>query len=317
MNERAEFEAGDRASTGLAPLFRPKSIAFVGASERPNTPASRGLRNCLRLGFAGGLYPVNPKYESLFGARCYPSLESLPEPIDLAMVALGADATLDAIAACQRLGVKVVVACSAGWEESGPEGHARADRLRRLLAGSPMRLLGPNCLGSGNPALRMCLAYNSSFESVSFPRQGRIGLVTQSGAMLGGIILNSEDVGADVGLFAHVGNAMDIGMEEIMEYMIDDASIEVLALMIEGVRQPARFVAAAKKARAAGKPVIVFKAGASELGRQAVMSHTGALAGSDEVFSAVCRENGILRVEESEDLMQAASLLATWNGKTR
>ncbi len=317
MNKRAEFEAGDRASTGLAPLFRPKSIAFVGASERPNTPASRGLRNCLRLGFAGGLYPVNPKYESLFGARCYPSLESLPEPIDLAMVALGADATLDAIAACQRLGVKVVVACSAGWEESGPEGHARADRLRRLLAGSPMRLLGPNCLGSGNPALRMCLAYNSSFESVSFPRQGRIGLVTQSGAMLGGIILNSEDVGADVGLFAHVGNAMDIGMEEIMEYMIDDASIEVLALMIEGVRQPARFVAAAKKARAAGKPVIVFKAGASELGRQAVMSHTGALAGSDEVFSAVCRENGILRVEESEDLMQAASLLATWNGKTR
>lgn len=317
MNTRAEFATGETAATGLTPLFRPQSIAFIGASERPNTPASRGLRNCLRLGYTGGLYPVNPKYETLFGARCYPSLDDLPGPIDLAMVALGADATLEAIAACQRAGVKVVVACSAGWEESGPEGHARAERLRRLLAESPMRLLGPNCLGSGNPALRMCLAYNSSFESVSFPRRGRIGLVTQSGAMLGGIILNSEDIGADVGLFAHVGNAMDIGMEEIMEYMLHDPDIDVLALMIEGVRQPDRFVAAARKARQAGKPVVAFKAGASELGRQAVMSHTGALAGSDEVFSAVCRENGIVRVDESEDLMQAASLLAAWNGKTR
>ncbi len=311
----AELSVRPKSTIGLDALFRPRSIAFIGASERPNAPASRGLRHCLRLGFRGGLYPVNPKHQSLFGAHCYPSLESVPQPIDLAMIAIGADATLDAVAACQKAGVKVAVACSAGWEEVGPAGAERAARLRAILAESSMRLVGPNCLGSGNPALGMCLAYNSSFESVSFPRRGGIGLVTQSGAMLGGIVLNSEDVGADIALFAHVGNAMDIGMEEIMEYMLQDPEITVLALMIEGVRQPDRFVAAARKAHEMGKPVVVYKAGASEIGRRAVLSHTGALAGADEVFSAVCREQGIVRVDESEDLMQAALLMAAWRKK--
>lgn len=303
------------AHASLQALFRPRSIAFLGASERPNTPASRGLRNCLRHGFEGGLYPVNPKYPALFGARCYGALADLPEVPELVMIGLGADATLAAVAACRDLGVQVVVACSAGWEEQGPEGQARADRLRELLAGSTMRLLGPNCLGAGNPALGFSLGYNSSFESMRHARPGRVALVTQSGAMMGGLLLNAEDGGADCGLYAHVGNAMDIGMEEIVEHLIDEPGIDVIALMIEGLRQPARFVAAARRARQAGKPLVVFKAGSSELGRQAVMSHTGALAGSDEVFAAVCREQGILRVSECEDLMPAAALLSNWKGK--
>ncbi len=287
----------------------------MGASERPNTPASRGLRNCLRHGFQGGLYPINPKYPQLFGVRCYASLADLPEVPELVMIGLGAEMTLGAVAACRDAGVKVVVICSAGWEEQGIEGQARAERLRELMAGSAMRLLGPNCLGAGNPAVGMSLGFNSSFESIRHARPGRVALVTQSGAMLGGLLLNAEDVGADVGLYAHVGNAMDIGMEEIVEHLVDDAAIDVIALMIEGLRQPARFVAAARRARLAGKPLVVFKAGTSELGRLAVMSHTGALAGSDAVFAAVCREQGVLRVAECEDLMPAAALLAAWKQK--
>lgn len=316
VSAKAQAPGNERTdASSLHPLFRPKSIAFIGASERANTPASRGLRHSIRLGFKGGLYPVNPKHPELHGVPCYASLDRVPEPVDLAMVALGAEATLEAIADCRRHGVKVVVACSAGWEESGPEGFARAQRLRGLMAGSKMRLLGPNCMGSGNPALGMCLAYNSSFESIRFARPGRVGLVTQSGAMLGGVVLNGEDSGSDVGLFAHVGNATDIGMEEIIEYMIDDPDVSVIALMIEGIHRPGEFVVAARRARAAGKPVVAFKAGSSELGRQAVQSHTGALAGSEEVFTAVCREVGIARVEECEDLMPAASALAAWTGK--
>lgn len=293
----------------LDALFHPSSIAFIGASERPNAPASRGLRNCMRLGFGGGLYPVNPRYDELFGARCHPRIEGLPEVPDLAMIALNADATLAAVEACRDLGVKVVVACSSGWEEQGPEGVARAERLRQILAGSPMRLLGPNCLGAGNPALGMSLGYNSSFESLSHRRRGRIALVTQSGAMMGGLILNAEDAGVDLGLYAHVGNAMDIGMEELVEHLVVDPAIDAIALMIEGLRQPARFVAAIESAHRAGKPIVAFKAGTSELGQRAVMSHTGALAGSDEVFSAVCRERGVIRVDECEDLLPAAALL--------
>ena len=296
----------------LDALFRPRSIAFIGASERPNTPASRGLRNCLRHGFKGGLYPVNPKYPELFGVRCHASLADLPEVPDLAVIALSAEMTLAAVQECRSAGVKALVVCSAGWEEQGPEGVERARRLQAILQGSPMRMLGPNCLGAGNPVLGLSLGYNSSFESMAHARAGRVGLVTQSGAMMGGLLLNGEDGGADVGLYAHVGNAMDIGMEEIAEYMLDDPQTDVIALMIEGLRQPKRFVEVARRARALGKPLVVFKAGTSELGRQAVMSHTGALAGADEIFSAVCREEGVLRVQESEDLLPTASLLSHW-----
>lgn len=307
------FLTTDRQS--LFSLFHPRSIAFIGASERPNTPASRGLRNCLRHGFNGGLYAINPKYQELFGVACYKSLADLPEVPDLVMIALSAEMTLDAVAECKAAGVKTVVVCSAGWEEQGPEGAARAARLQRIMNDARMRMLGPNCLGAGNPALGLCLGYNSSFESMAHARTGRVGLVTQSGAMMGGLLLNGEDAGADVGLYAHVGNAMDIGMEEIVEHMLDDDQIDVVALMIEGLRQPGRFVAAARRARELGKPMVVFKAGASELGRQAVMSHTGALAGSDEIFSTVCREQGILRVSESEDLLSTAAALAHWRHK--
>ena len=317
MDTEKDLAPGHKAAAGeLEALFQPRSIAFIGASERTTAPASRGLRHCLRLGYKGGLYPINPKHQTLFGVACHASLASIPAPPDLAMIALSAEATLEAVTACKEAGVRMVVVCSSGWDETGTaEGEARSARLRLLMHGSRMRLLGPNCLGSGNPAIGMCLAYNSSFESINFPRPGRIGLITQSGAMLGGIILNGEDMGADLALFAHVGNAMDIGLEEIMEHMVHDPRISVLALMIEGIREPGRFVAAARLAREQGKPVVVFKAGASELGQQAVKSHTGALAGSDEVFSAVCREHGIVRVDEPEDLMPAASLLASWEKK--
>lgn len=312
----AQFNRTQEAPpSSLRALFQPRSIAFLGASERPNTPASRGLRNCLRHGFKGGLYPVNPKYKELFGTRCYASMSDLLEVPEMVMIGLSAEMTLEAVAACRDAGVKVVVACSAGWEEQGPEGLARANRLRELLQGSEMRMLGPNCLGAGNPAVGLSLGYNSSFESLRHERPGRVALVTQSGAMMGGLLLNAEDAGAEVGLYAHVGNAMDIGMEEIVEHLVDDSQVDVIALMIEGLRQPERFVAAARRARVAGKPVVVFKAGTSELGRQAVMSHTGALAGSDEVFATVCREQGILRVQECEDLMPAAALLTHWKHK--
>ncbi len=303
------------ADSNLFTLFHPRSVAFIGASERPNTPASRGLRNCLRHGFKGGLYPINPKYAELFGVPCYKGIADLPEVPELVMIALSSEMTLNAVAECRAAGVKTVVVCSAGWEEQGREGVERARRLQQIMDGAQMRMLGPNCLGAGNPGEGFSLGYNSSFESMAHARRGRVGLVTQSGAMMGGLLLNGEDAGADIGLYAHVGNAMDIGMEELAQYMLEDEQIDVVALMIEGLRQPRKFVDVARRARALGKPLVVFKAGASELGRQAVMSHTGALAGSDEIFAAVCREQGVLRVQESEDLLCTAAALAQWKGK--
>jgi len=294
---------------GLSALFAPRSIAFIGASERVNAPASRGLRHCLRLGFDGPIHAVNPKHESLFGVRCVPSVAALPEPVDLAVIALLADATLEAVAACARHGVRAVVICSSGWGEAGDEGRARDRRLRELVRSSQLRVLGPNCIGVGAASARFCVAYNSSFEHIAFRHRRPIGVACQSGAMLGGLLLNAEDAGIGVEAFAHVGNGADVSLEEAGAFLLEQPNIRTLALMIEGLSDAAAFVALARRARVLDKRIAVFKAGSSDAGSRAVRSHTGALAGSDEIFSAVCDDEGIVRVREPEDLLPVARVL--------
>lgn len=303
------------APAALDALFRPRSIAFVGASERTNAPATRGLRHCLRLGYRGTLHPVNPRHAELFGVACRPSIAAIGGPVDLAMIALPAEATIDAVAQCRDAGVRALVICSSGWEESGPDGVARAARLKAIVDGSSMAVIGPNCVGLGNARARLALAFNSSFESVRFVRPGHVGLVTQSGAMLGGLVLNGEDAGADLAAFVHVGNGMQVSLEAIAGALVEDVEIHALALMIEGLEDGPGFIATARRARVLGKPVVVYKAGRSAIGERAVRSHTGALAGADAVFDAVCRDEGIIRVDEPEDLVPTASALVRWRDK--
>ena len=294
----------------LSALFAPRSIAFVGASERANAPATRGLRHCLRLGFEGRLYAVNPKYPTLLGVPCVASIDALDAPVDLAVIALPAQATLDAVAQCARKGVRAAVICSSGWGETGAEGQDRESELRTLLAGTSMRVLGPNCIGVGSASARACVAYNSSFEHLALRHTRPIGVACQSGAMLGGLLLNAEDAGIGVESFAHVGNGVDISLEDAATYLLEQPGIRTLALMIEGLSDGQAFVALARRARELGKAIAVFKAGVSEVGSRAVRSHTGALAGSDAIFNAVCRDEGVTRVEEPEDLLAVARMLS-------
>jgi len=299
-----------RNGSDLSALFAPRSIAFVGASERANAPATRGLRHCLRLGFEGTLVAVNPKYPSLLGVPCVGSIESLDTPVDLAVIALPADATLEAVAQCARRGVRAAVICSSGWGETGAEGQGREAELRALLAGTSMRVLGPNCIGAGSASARACVAYNSSFEHLALRHTRPIGVACQSGAMLGGLLLNAEDAGIGVEAFAHVGNGVDISLEDAATYLLEQPGIRSLALMIEGLSDGHAFVALARRARDLGKSIAVFKAGVSEVGSRAVRSHTGVLAGSDAIFDAVCRDEGVTRVEEPEDLLAVARMLS-------
>lgn len=295
---------------GLDALFAPRGIAFIGASERANAPATRGLRHCLRLGFEGELLAVNPKHATLFGVRCLADARQLPEALDLAVIALPAQGTLAAIEACIDRGVRAAIICSSGWGEAGEEGKARERALERLVAGGTMRVLGPNCIGAGTAGARFCVAYNSSFEHIAFRYTRPIGVVCQSGAMLGGMLLNAEDAGIGVSAFAHVGNGTDIGLEEAASHLLERADVHTLALLIEGLHDARAFVALARHARALRKRIAVFKAGRSEAGQRAVTSHTGAIAGADDVFDAVCRDEGVLRVAEPEDLLPAARMLA-------
>lgn len=319
---------GDNPRGDLEALLAPRSIAFVGASERANAPASRGLRHCVRLGFSGPLYAINPKHAAasapgaaqLFGVPCLPTLDALPAPVDLAVIALPAAATLQAVADCERLGVRAAVICSSGWGEGGDEeGLARQAELRTLLAHARLRVLGPNCIGvgaamgraTGNTATPYFTGFNSSFEHLAFRHRRPIGVVCQSGAMLGGLLLNGEDTGTGVEAFIHVGNGLDISLEEAGRALLARPEVHTLAMLIEGLSDGRAFVALAREARALGKRIAVFKAGTSEVGRQAVQSHTGALAGSDELFSAVCADEGVVRVEEPEDLLPVARALCT------
>ncbi|GAA5236136.1 acetate--CoA ligase family protein [Verticiella sediminum] len=299
-------------SSSLDSLFTPRSIAFIGLSERAHAPATRGLRHCRRLGFEGPMFGINPRHASLHGLPCHASLAALDQPVDLAVVALDAAASLDAVAECVEHGVGSVMVCSAGWGEAGPQGQARSEALARLLRQGDTRLLGPNCIGVGNAAAGLCMAYNSSFEHFAFRHRWPVGMVCQSGAMLGGMLLNAEDSGFGVEAFVHVGNGLDLSLEEAAAHLLARDDIHALALMIEGLSPGGGFEALALQARDAGKRIAVFKAGRSDAGRVAVASHTGALAGSDDLFDAFCDELGVLRVREPEDLLPAAGMLSRW-----
>lgn len=301
-------------AASLRPLFAPRSIAFIGLSERDQAPATRGLRHCRRLGFSGELFAVNPKHASLHGLACHSSISAIGRPVDLAVVALDATASLDAVADCVAAGAGAVMVCSAGWGESGPEGRDRSQALAALLRQGRTRLLGPNCIGLGNAAAGLCMAYNSSFEHIAFRYRWPVGIVCQSGAMLGGMLLNAEDAGFGVEAFVHVGNGLDIALEEAAAHMLERDDIQALALMVEGLSVGGGFEALALQARDAGKRIAVFKAGRSDAGRQAVASHTGAIAGSDELFDAFCEGLGVLRVREPEDLLPCAAMLSRWSG---
>jgi len=298
----------------LDPLFAPRSIAFIGASDRPQAPASRGIRHCQRLGYTGALYPINPRHPSLFGLKSHASIAAVPGPVDLAVVAVAAAAAVEAVRDCIASGVRSVVVCSAGWAEAGADGQARSETLQRLIAGSSTRLLGPNCIGLGNTASRMCVAYNSSFEHLALRHRWPVGFACQSGAMLGGLLLNAEDTGFGVESFAHVGNGLDIPLEEAAGYLLQQDRVQALALLVEGLSSGDAFVSLARQAREAGKRIAVFKAGRSAAGRVAVASHTGALAGADELFDAVCDEHGVVRVDEPEDLIPTSAMLARHRG---
>ncbi len=287
----------------------PRSIAFVGASERLNAPATRGLRHCIRLGFPGPLYAVNPKYEQLLDRPCVPTVAALRSAVDLAVIALPAAASLQALRECQDLGVGAVVLCSSGWGEAGDEGREREAELRVLLSRGRTRVLGPNCIGAGSALAPYSVAYNSSFEHLSFKHRRPIGVVCQSGAMLGGLLLNGEDAGIGVAAYLHVGNGVDITLEAAAAHMLQRPEVATVALLVEGLSDGPGFVALAQQAGALGKQIAVYKAGRSLAGKAAVQSHTGALAGEDTIFSAICEDEGVVRVAEPEDLLPVARML--------
>ena len=290
---------------GLDPLLAPDTVAVIGASRNPLKVGGSVIANLRSGKFCGRIVPVNARAESVQGFAAVKSVLEIEGAVDLAVLAIPAEAVLPALRECAARGVKAAVVISAGFREAGGEGVRREAELREWLRGQPLRVLGPNCLGWIRPASQLNLTF-----APGMPERGGIAFVSHSGALAVAILDWARDRRVGFSLFASLGNQADICESDVLEAMADDAETKVIACYLEGLADGRRFLSALRHA-AAAKPVVLLKAGRSAEGARAVSSHTGALAGSDRAFDAAVHETGAVRVDTVEELFDVSRGLAT------
>ncbi|WP_197028921.1 acetate--CoA ligase family protein [Blastococcus sp. URHD0036] len=289
-------------------MLNPRSVAVVGATKSPGY-ASRMLSS-LRGGRAElTIYPVNPKYDELDGLRCYPTLRDLPEAPDVVAVVVPQPLVADAIAQAGELGTTAAVVISAGYAERGDDdGPHREAALAELARRSGVRICGPNCLGVSNVKDGIWVAG----APVPQTRKGRVGLISQSGALgFGTLIPRAFAAGVGFSYVVTTGNQADIEFSDYARYLVEDDSTSVIAGYVEGFRNPEAFAEVARLAADRGKPIVLLKIGRAEAGARAARSHTAALSGSDSAYDALFRQYGVIRVSDYEELLEQALLLST------
>ena len=288
-------------------VFNPQSVAVVGASTKPNTAGNDLLRNLVRDGFAGKIYPVNPKAEELYGQKVYPDLASIPGNVDLAVFIVPARAIPGLIGEAKAKGVKGLIIISAGFKESGPEGVERERELTQLVHDAGIPLIGPNCLGIINSAVNL----NASFAP-KISLKGSLGFISQSGAFCTSVLDYAEARKIGFSKFVSFGNKADVKETDLIEYMADDPETKAIAMYLEDIGDAHRFIEAASKTFwEKGKPIICIKSGRSAEGAKAVSSHTGSLAGSDAEYEAIFKQSGVQRVNTIAELFDLAALYTT------
>jgi len=289
----------------LDAFFKPNALAIIGASRDPAKLGYAVLANVVESGFEGGVYPINPKTQSILGFQAYPDLTNLPETPDLAVIVIPYQHVPQAIEACGQAGVKAVVVISAGFREVGMEGMERELEVQRLAKAHNMRLIGPNCLG----VLDTYTPLNATFAAGT-PHSGPIAFMSQSGA-LGTAILDLSLEGKRLGLgkFVSLGNKADVAEADLLEYLADDPETRVILAYSEGLSDGARFMRVAR-AVTRKKPVIVVKSGVTESGKKAVSSHTGSLAGAEQAYQSAFYQSGVLRANTMEELFDYALAFA-------
>lgn len=288
----------------LDAIFAPKSVALVGASERLGSVGRTILWNLISSPFGGTVYPVNPKRSSILGIRAYRSLADLPERVDLAVIVTPAPTVPSIIRQCVAEGVKGAIIISAGFKEIGPEGVALEQEILREARKGKMRLIGPNCLG----VMRPTTGLNATFAA-TVARPGNVGFLSQSGALLTAILDWSFENKVGFSQFVSLGSMLDVDWGDLIYYLGDDPKTKSILIYMESIGDARSFLSAAREV-ALTKPIIVIKAGRTEQAAKAAASHTGTLAGSDEVLSAAFRRSGVLRVHSIADIFYMAEVLA-------
>jgi acetyl coenzyme A synthetase (ADP forming)-like protein len=304
------FEQRDRiaAVAAVATCLRPRSVAVVGASRHRGSVGAEVFHNMLASGFSGPVYPVNPDADVVQSVMAYGSVVAIPEPVELAVIAVPSSAVVDVARQCAEKGVRALIVLSAGFAETGPDGAAREAELVVVCRDSGMRLIGPNCLGVINTAAESRL--NATFAP-HFPDPGSVAFLSQSGALGLAMIDRARELGPGISSFASIGNRADISGNDLIEYWEQDPATAVILLYLESFGNPRRF---ARIARRVGprKPIVAVKSGRSTAGARATSSHTGALiSASDVTVDALFRQAGVVRTDTLAELFDVASMFAT------
>ncbi|MGC8719709.1 MAG: GNAT family N-acetyltransferase [Thermodesulforhabdaceae bacterium] len=289
---------------GLDAIFKPQSIAVVGATERDGAVGRSVMKNLLEANFPGAVYPVNHRRKEIFGLKAFPSVREIGSTVDLAIIATPIEEVPAILKDCGEMGVRGAVILSAGGRETGSEGLALEERIGEVARANGIRLIGPNCLGVICPDRNL----NASFAS-HMPASGRLAFISQSGALCTAILDLAVEEKIGFSYFVSIGSMLDVDFGDLIDYFGNDAKVSSILIYMEGLTNIRKFMSAARSVSRV-KPIVVLKAGRSQAGAKAASSHTGAMAGEDVLYDAAFERAGIVRVKDIGDLFGCAELLA-------
>lgn len=300
----------------LSSFFHPERVAIIGASETGMYPAGI-LQNLQAFGFKGDIYPVNPNRTEVFGHPCYPDILHTPHRPDLAVITIPRDGVITALRQCLAVGTPAACIISAGFGEADEHGKELQKEMQCLIKGSrggsstrPLTVIGPNCAGLANIPDHL-----AATRLPVTPRSGNVSFTSQSGALMMALFGVFVDRGVGLNLLVSLGNQVDVTLADTLVYLAGDLRTEVVAGFLESFEDGSRFVEGARTLLLAGKPLVLIKSGRTAVGQQAAATHTGAMAGSDRVFSAVCRQFGVILVDDMHELVNTALLMSVFGKK--
>lgn len=292
-------------------FLHPRGVAVVGASDDTAKFGGRVMHYLLKHGYAGRIAPVNPRRAEVMGHTAFTDIRAAPGPINLALLAVPPAALANAVEGCAAAGVGCCIVMTTDFAELGDEGRREQEHLVALARAGGMRLFGPNCMGLINTHAKLAMT-SSLVLDVDALASGRVGLVSQSGALMVSMFSRAHDAGIGFSACVSLGNQADLEICDILEYMISDPATGAICLYVEGFVDGPRFLALADACRVAGKPLLMLKAGRRDAGARAAQSHTASLAGSYAELEAVCRELGVLLLDDPDGLVEAADAILRW-----
>ena len=292
----------------LEPLFYPRSVAVLGASQNPNKLGYIQMKALIDGKFGGEIFPINPKSSEIEGLPCYPSITDVPTPVDLAIFCVSANQIQQSLEECAQKKVKAAIIFASGFSETGEEGARQQEVLAEIARKNNIRIIGPNCVGMVNTLNGLVGTFSPGVMIHPLNDKRAVGYVSQSGAFGVLTYMAAAQHGLTFNYFVTVGNEMETEFADVVEYMVHDPNTKVISGYLEGAKDPAKLRRLAKEALDRNKPIIVMKTGRSSAGSRAAASHTGSLAGSDQIYDSFFKQTGMIRANDYEEIISFSKL---------